>query len=160
MRLNTLIRRVERLRDEVSGMMREVCEGGKVQRWVVDAYKGQLREGLNAEGVLMNGGYYSKVHEKARRSRGLPTDHVYLDFEGDMQRGMKVEYSDSGFSVVTGDWKQELIDEVMRTGYWPASNGHGPYYGRVFGLTEENMAELTRVVAPMLAASVRRRLLK
>ena len=90
---------------------------------------------------------------------GLPVDHVYLSFEGDMQNGMQVEYSATGFSVVTTDWKQRLVDETMRTGYWPSSGYNAPEYGPVFGLTAENKGKLARLIAPSVASKIRNRLL-
>ena len=71
-----------------------------------------------------------------------------ISYEGDMQEGMQVEYTETGFSVVTTDWKQRLVDEVMRTGYWPSSGYNAPEYGPVFGLTAEKRGELARRIAP------------
>lgn len=156
MRLNTLIRRVERVRDEVVPAVKAACE--KEAAWIVSANREQMAEGLNAEGVLMNGGVYSPTSVRERAKRGLPVDHVYLSYEGDMQEGMKVEYTETGFSVVTTDWKQRLVDEAMRTGYWPSSGYNAPEYGPVFGLTVEKRGELARRIAPSVARSVRRRL--
>lgn len=156
MRLNTLIRRIEKVRDEVVPAVRAACE--KEKDWIVSANREQLAEGLNAEGVLMNGGVYSPTSRNLRAKRGLPVDHVYLSYEGDLQSGMQVEYSDTGFSVVTTDWKQRLVDEAMRTGYWPSSGYNAPEYGPVFGLTAEKRGELARRIAPGVARAVRRRL--
>lgn len=156
MRLNTLIRRIEKVRDEVVPAVRAACE--KEAAWIVSANREQLAEGLNAEGVLMNGGVYSPTSVRQRAKRGLPVDHVYLSYEGDMQAGMFVEYSETGFSVVTTDWKQRLVDEAMRTGYWPSSGYNAPEYGPVFGLTAAKRGELARRIAPNVARAVRRRL--
>ena len=157
MRLNTLIRRIERVRDEVVPAVRAACE--KEAAWIVSANREQLAAGLNAEGVLMNGGVYSPTSVRQRAKMGLPVDHVYLSYEGDMQAGMQVEYTETGFSVVTTDWKQRLVDEAMRTGYWPSSGYNAPEYGPVFGLTAEKRGELARRIAPNIARAVRRRLL-
>ena len=154
MRLNTLIRRIEKVRDEVVPAVRAACE--KEASWIVSANREQLAEGLNAEGVLMNGGVYSPTSVRQRAKRGLPVDHVYLSYEGDMQAGMQVEYSETGFSVKTSDWKQELVDYTMETGHWPP--GNQPEYGPVFGLTAEKRGELARRIAPNVARAVRRRL--
>jgi hypothetical protein len=124
----------------------------------VSANKEQLAEGLNAEGVLMYGGVYSPTSVRQRAKRGLPVDHVYLSYEGDMQAAMQVEYSETGFSVVTTDWKQRLVDEAMRTGYWPSSGYNAPEYGPVFGLTAEKRGELARRIMPNVARAVRRRI--
>ena len=156
MRLNTLIRRIEKVRDEVVPAVRAACE--KEAAWIVSANREQLSEGLNAAGVLMNGGVYSPTSRNLRSKRGLPVDHVYLSYEGDMQSGMQVEYTETGFSVVTTDWKQRLVDEAMRTGYWPSSGYNAPEYGPVFGLTAEKRGELARRIAPGVARAVRRRL--
>ena len=157
MRLNTLIRRVERVRDEIVPAVKAACE--RESAWIVEANREQLAAGLNAEGVLMNGGVYSPTSIRQRAKMGLPVDHVYLSFEGNMQEGMRVEYSDTGFSVVTTDWKQRLVDEAMRTGYWPSSGYNAPEYGPVFGLTAEKRGELARRIAPMVAGKIRNRLL-
>ena len=157
MRLNTLIRRIERVRDEVVPAVKAACE--KEAAWIVSANREQLAAGLNAEGVLMNGGVYSPTSVRQRTKRGLPVDHVYLSYEGDMQEGMQVEYTETGFSVVTTDWKQRLVDEVMRTGYWPSSGYNAPEYGPVFGLTAENMNALAVRIKPRVARSIRNRLL-
>jgi len=132
----------------------------KEESWIVEANKGQLREGLNANGVLMNGGAYSPTSIMKRSARGLPTDHVYLSFEGDLQDGMKVEFSETGFAVVSTDWKQRLVDEAMRTGYWPATGYEAPEYGPVFGLTAVNRGLLARRIAPRVSKSVKGKLLK
>lgn len=160
MRLNTLIRRIERVKEEVVPMVRSACEKQSVARWIVSANKEQLSAGLNAEGAIMNGGVYSPTSRRLRERRGLPIDHVYLSFEGDMQEGMQVEYSETGFSVVTTDWKQQLVDEVMRTGYWPSSGYNAPEYGPVFGLTQKNKGLLARMIAPVIGKSIRKRLLQ
>ena len=115
MRLNTLIRRVERLQGELVPAVKEACV--KREKWIVAANREQLGEGLNADGVLMNGGVYSPTSIRQRAKKGLPIDHVYLSFEGDLQAGMFVEFGETGFAVVTTDWKQQLVDEAMRTGY-------------------------------------------
>lgn len=156
MRLNTLIRRIERVRDEVVPAVRAACEKEAV--WIVSANREQLAAGLNAEGVLMNGGEYSPYHLFRRMRRGLPVRHVYLDFDGGLQEGMYVEYSETGFSVKTSDWKQELVDYTMETGHWPP--GNQPEYGPVFGLTAEKRGELARRIAPNIARKLRRRLVK
>ena len=159
MRLNTLIRRIERVKEELVPMVRTACERQSVARWIVSANKEQLAAGLNAAGEMMNGGVYSPTSIRQRAKMGLPVDHVYLSFEGDMQEGMQVEYSDTGFSVVTTDWKQRLVDEAMRTGYWPSSGYNAPEYGPVFGLTAEKKGELARMITPMVARGLRRKLL-
>ena len=154
MRLNTLIRRVERLQGELVPAVKEACV--KEEKWIVAANREQLGEGLNADGVLMNGGVYSETSRRLRGRRGLPIDHVYLSFEGDLQAGMRVEFGETGFSVVTTDWKQELVDYVMETGHWPP--GNKPEYGPVFGLTAEKKGELARLIAPSVAGRIRNRL--
>ena len=154
MRLNTLIRRLEKVRDEVVPAVRAACE--KEAAWIVSANREQLAEGLNAEGVLMNGGEYSPYHLFRRMRKGLPVRHVYLDFDGGLQSGMQVEYSETGFSVVTTDWKQWMVDYAMETGHWPP--GNQPEYGPVFGLTAAKKGELARRIAPGVARAVRRRL--
>ena len=154
MRLNTLIRRVERLQGELVPAVKEACV--KREKWIVAANREQLGEGLNAEGVLMNNGEYSPYHLFRRMRRGLPVRHVYLDFEGDLQAGMFVEFGETGFSVRTTDWKQELVDYVMETGHWPP--GNKPEYGPVFGLTAEKKGELARLIAPSVASRIRNRL--
>ena len=155
MRLNTLILRVERLQGELVPAVKEACV--KREKWIVAANREQLGEGLNADGVLMNGGVYSETSRRLRGRRGLPIDHVYLSFEGDLQAGMRVEFGETGFSVVTTDWKQQLVDYVMETGHWPP--GNKPEYGPVFGLTAEKKGELARLIAPSVASKIRNRLL-
>ena len=154
MRLNTLIRRIEKVRDEVVPAVRAACE--KEASWIVSANREQLAEGLNAEGVLMSGGEYSPYHLFRRMRKGLPVRHVYLDFDGGLQSGMRVEYSETGFSVVTTDWKLWMVDYAMETGHWPP--GNQPEYGPVFGLTAAKKGELARRIAPGVARAVRRRL--
>lgn len=160
MRLNTLIRRVEKAQGEVLACVKTACESPAVQRWIVSANQDQLSKGLNANGVLMNGGRYSPVAIKQRLSRGLPVNHVYLSFEGDLQRGMKVEYSQTGFAIVSTDWKERLVEEAMRTGYWPSSGYEAPEYGPVFGLTAANKGELSRMIRPIVGSKLRRRIMK
>ena len=158
MRLNTLIRRVERLQGELLPAVKEACV--KREKWIVAANREQLGEGLNADGVLMNGGVYSPTSIRQRAKKGLPIDHVYLSFEGDLQAGMRVEFGETGFSVVTTDWKQQLVDEAMRTGYWPSSGYNAPHYGPVFGLDAVSRGMLMWRIRPRVSEGVRRRLLK
>ena len=54
MRLNTLIRRVERVQSEILPIVRKACEGE--ERTIVDLNRAQLARGENAEGMMMNGG--------------------------------------------------------------------------------------------------------
>ena len=157
MRLNTLIRQVERLQSEILPIVRKACEGE--ERTIVDLNRAQLARGENAEGVMMNGGEYSEHYAAFRRRKGLPIDHVYLSFEGDLQDGMKVEFTETGFSVVTTDWKQQLVDEAMRTGYWPSSGYNAPHYGPVFGLDAVSRGMLMWRIRPKVSEGVRRRLL-
>jgi hypothetical protein len=158
MRLNTLIRRVERVRDDMVLYVKAACE--KEKEAIVDLNRAQLERGENAEGVLMNGGAYSPTSVRQRAKLGLPIDHVYLSFEGDLQETMKVEFTETGFSVVTTDWKQQLVDEAMRTGYWPSSGYNAPHYGPVFGLDEVSRGLLMWRIRPRVAVSIRNRLLK
>ena len=145
------------MQGELLPAVKEACV--KREKWIVAANREQLGEGLNADGVLMNGGVYSETSRRLRGRRGLPIDHVYLSFEGDLQAGMRVEFGETGFSVVTTDWKQQLVDEAMRTGYWPSSGYNAPEYGPVFGLTAETKGELARLIAPSVGRRLRRKLL-
>jgi hypothetical protein len=138
--------------------VKAACE--KEKEAIVDLNRAQLARGENAEGVLMNGGAYSPTSVRQRAKLGLPIDHVYLSFEGDLQEGMKVEFTETGFSVVTTDWKQQLVDEAMRTGYWPSSGYNAPHYGPVFGLDEVGRGLLMWRIRPRVAVSIRNRLLK
>lgn len=158
MRLNTLINRVEKAGREVERYVREACEQQVAQRWIVDANRGQLAEGKNARGEMMNGGVYSPHYMFFRMRRGLPVRHVYLNLDGGLQEGMMVEYSETGFSVKSTDWKQQFVDYTMETGHWPP--GNQPEYGPVFGLTEENKGLLARMIAPVVAGKIRRRILQ
>ena len=155
MRLNTLIRRVERVRDDMEDEVRKACRNH--ERWIVSANKKQLKKGNNANGWLMNAGKYSRSHNWARRYVELPVDHVYLDFGGDLQDEMYVEFGQHGFNVRSNDWKQWMVDYTMETGYWPS--GHKTaHYGHVFGLDAANKAKLARKIAPTLAKRVRKKL--
>ena len=158
MRLNTLIRRVEKVRDDMVAIVKGACE--KEKDAIVDLNRAQLARGENAEGVMMNGGAYSPTSIKQRAKLGLPIDHVYLSFEGDLQDGMKVEFTETGFSVVTTDWKQQLVDEAMRTGYWPSSGYNAPHYGPVLGLDAVSRGMLMWRIRPRVSVSIRNRLLK
>ena len=158
MRLNTLIRRVERVQSEILPIVRKACE--KEKDAFVDLNRAQLARGENAEGVMMNGGAYSPTSIRQRAKLGLPIDHVYLLLSGDLQDGMKVEFTETGFSVVTTDWKQQLVDEAMRTGYWPSSGYNAPHYGPVFGLDAVSRGMLMWRIRPRVAGSIRNRLLK
>ena len=157
MRLNTLIRRVERLQSEVAAVVKDACM--REERTIVDLNRAQLARGENAEGVMMNGGAYSPTSIRQRAKLGLPIDHVYLLLSGDLQDGMKVEFTETGFSVVTTDWKQQLVDEAMRTGYWPSSGYNAPHYGPVFGLDAVSRGMLMWRIRPRVAGSIRSRLL-
>ena len=155
MRLNTLIKRIERVQSEILPIVRKACEGE--ERTIVDLNRAQLARGENAEGVMMNGGEYSEHYAAFRRRKGLPTDHVYLLLSGDL---MKVEFTETGFSVVTTDWKQQLVDEAMRTGYWPSSGYNAPHYGPVFGLDAVSRGMLMWRIRPRVSVSIRNRLLR
>lgn len=156
MRLNTLIRRVERVQSEILPIVRKACEGE--ERTIVDLNRAQLARGENAEGVMMNGGEYSEHYAAFRRRKGLPTDHVYLLLSGDLQDKMKVEFTETGFSVVTDDWKQWMVDYTWETGSWPP--GDKPHYGPVFGLDAVSRGMLMWRIRPRVAGSIRNRLLK
>ena len=160
MRLNTLIGRVERVQDGLISAVRDACE--KEEKWIVEANKRQLKAGVNTDGGLMAGGDYAPTTIFRRTKRGLPVDHVYLDYEGGLQGGMYVEYGAEGFNVKTTDWKQWMVDYTRRTGYWPIDGGPDtelPEYGEVFGLTVENMFALAARIKPRVARSIRNRLL-
>ena len=156
MRLNTLIRRVERVQSEILPIVRKACEGE--ERTIVDLNRAQLARGENAEGVMMNGGEYSEHYAAFRRRKGLPIDHVYLLLSGDLQDKMRVEFSETGFSVVTDDWKQWMVDYTRETGSWPP--GDKPHYGPVFGLDAVSRGVLMWRIRPRVAGSIRNRLLK
>jgi hypothetical protein len=156
MRLNTLIRRVEKVQSEILPIVRKACEGE--ERTIVDLNRAQLARGENAEGVLMNGGEYSEHYAAFRRRKGLPTDRVYLLLGGDLQDKMRVEFSETGFSVVTDDWKQWMVEYARETGSWPP--GDKPHYGPVFGLDEVSRGMLMWRIRPRVAVSIRNRLLK
>ena len=156
MRLNTLIRRVERLQSEVAAVVKDACM--REERTIVDLNRAQLARGENAEGVMMNGSEYSEHYAAFRRRKGLPTDHVYLLLSGDLQDKMRVEFSETGFSVVTDDWKQWMVDYTRETGSWPP--GDKPHYGPVFGLDAVSRGMLMWRIRPRVAGSIRNRLLK
>ena len=161
MRLNTLIKQIERVQSEILPIVRKACEGE--ERTIVDLNRAQLARGENAEGVMMNGGAYSPTSIRQRAKLGLPIDHVYLSFEGDLQDGMKVEFTETGFSVVTTDWKQELVDYTMKTGNWPTGvspDDEVPEYGPVFGLDAVSRGMLMWRIRPRVAGSIRNRLMK
>ena len=155
MRLNTLIRRVEKVRDDMVAIVKGACK--KEKDAIVDLNRAQLARGENAEGVMMNGGDYSPTSIRQRAKLGLPIDHVYLSFEGDLQDGMKVEFTETGFSVVTDDWKQWMGDYTRETGRWPP--GDKPHYGPVFGLDAVSRGMLMWRIRPRVSEGVRRRLL-
>ena len=154
MRLNTLIRRVERVQSEILPIVRKACEGE--ERTIVDLNRAQLARGENAEGVMMNGGDYSEHYAAFRRRKGLPTDHVYLLLSGDLQDKMRVEFTETGFSVVTDDWKQWMVDYTRETGSWPP--GNKPHYGPVFGLDETSRGMLVWRIRERVSEGIRRRL--
>ena len=156
MRLNTLIKRVERVQSEILPIVRKACEGE--ERTIVDLNRAQLARGENAEGALMNGGEYSEHYAAFRRRKGLPIDHVYLLLSGDLQDKMRVEFSEMGFSVVTDDWKQWMVDYTRETGSWPP--GDKPHYGPVFGLDAVSRGMLMWRIRPRVSVSIRNRLLK
>jgi len=156
MRLNTLIRRIEGVQSEILPIVRKACEGE--ERTIVDLNREQLAWGGNAEGAMMNGGKYSEHYAAFRRRKGLPTDHVYLLLIGDLQDKMRVEFSETGFSVVTDDWKQWMVDYTRETGSWPP--GDKPHYGPVFGLDAVSRGMLMCRIRPRVAGSIRNRLLK
>ena len=156
MRLNTLIRRVERVQSEILPIVRKACEGE--ERTIVDLNRAQLARGENAEGVMMNGGEYSEHYAAFRRRKGLPTDHVYLLLSGDLQDKMRVEFSETGFSVVTDDWKQWMVDYTRETGSWPP--GDKPHYGPVFRLDAVSRGMLMWRIRPRVSVSIRNRLLR
>lgn len=157
MRLNTLIRKVERLQSELVPIVRKACK--KEKETIVNLNRAQLQRGENADGVLMNGGEYSMTGAAKRMAKGLPIDHVYLRETGGLQDGMNVEFTETGFSVITTDWKKQLVDEVMRTGYWPSSGYNAPFYGPVFGLDAVSMGILMWNIKPRVTNGVRERLL-
>ena len=156
MRLNTLIRRIEKVQSEILPIVRKACEGE--ERTIVDLNRAQLARGENAEGVMMNGGDYSEHYAAFRRRKGLPTDYVYLLLGGDLQDKMRVEFSETGFSVVTDDWKQWMVDYTRETGSWPP--GDKPHYGPVFGLDAVSRGMLMWRIRPRVSVSIRNRLLK
>lgn len=156
MRLNKLIKRIEKVQENLIPLVKEACERKSTEKWIVNANRQQLSQGINTNGVLMNDGVYSPSTIRQRLRRNLPVDHVYLSFIGDMQQGMKVEYSDTGFSVATTDWKQALVDEVMSTGYWPTSVNSSPEYGPVFGLTTEHKRQLAKLIEPIVVKKIRK----
>lgn len=150
--LSDMITRVERAQGECNGLVRDACM--RNERSIIDMNIEQLNHGLNADGELMNDGMYSPSWMKKRAMRGLPTDHVYLMYEGGLQGGMKVNFGESGMSVQTDDWKQSLVDIVMSTRYWPPTS-HQTEYGPVFGLTSENKVRLSDMIKPIIIDEIR-----
>ena len=157
MRLNTLIRRVERVREEIVPAVKAACEKNK--KAILDYQQLQLYRGMNADGNLMGTGYSLK-HKNARLALGLPVDHVYLDFEGGLHEGMDVEFSNTGFAIVTNDWKMKLVEISLKTGYWVASNGTHLEYGPVFGLDDVSKNMLVWKIKPDVCRKIRNRLLR
>ena len=156
MRLNTLIGRVERVQRDMLLIVRGACE--REERAIVELNRLQLQRGLNAEGELMNGGEYSDKYAAFRRRKGLPTDHVYLLLSGDLQDGMRVEFGETGFSLVSSDWKQWMVDYTRETGSWPP--GNKPHYGAVFGLDETSRGMLVWRIRERVSEGIRNRLLQ
>ncbi|MBO4382224.1 MAG: hypothetical protein IKV77_05095 [Alistipes sp.] len=155
MRLKTLINRVEKAREDMQQYVREACQREKQS--IINYNRLQLRRGVNADGEMMNGGVYSDQYAAFRMRKGLPIDHVYLLLSGDLQDGMDVEFTNTGFSVVSTDWKQWMVEYTMETGSWPP--GNKPQYGPVFGLDDTGKTMLAWKIKPVVARSLRRKLL-
>ena len=156
MRLQTLIDRVERAQQDMLLYVQKACKREK--RSIINYNRLQLHRGENAVGEMMGGGEYSDSYTAYRRRKGLPIDHVYLLLSGDLQDGMNVEYTSTGFSVVSTDWKQWMVDYTMETGSWPP--GDKPHYGPVFGLDETSKEMLRWKITPIVGELARRRILQ
>ena len=143
------------MRDEVVPAVRAACE--KEADSIVALNQLQLLSGENVDGKLMNDGVYSEHYARYRQHRGLPIDRVLLDLTGDLQDGMRVEFTDTGFSIVSSDWKQWMVDYTRETGSWPP--GNKPHYGQVFGLSKINIEQLVYEIRPIVANRLRKRLM-
>lgn len=92
---------------------------------IVSLNKDQLSKGINNKGDLIKPDYLPATVE-IKKTKGQPTDKVYLLDTGAWQGDMKVEHHNDKLSVISNDFKEPLL--------------HYKYGEEIEGLTDENIS--------------------
>ncbi|MBS1915662.1 MAG: hypothetical protein JST87_05255 [Bacteroidetes bacterium] len=83
----------------------------------------QWRQGLRKDGSSIEPYPYSKPYAKKRQKAGLQTDHIDVNFTGNLYRGYKVEFTPQSVNMTNGVDYEKYVSKR---------------YELLYGLSEEN----------------------
>jgi hypothetical protein len=115
---------------------------------IVDLNTSQLSEGLRSDGGQIEPEYFSPVYAKFKKAIGakppLGTPNLFL--EGNFYRGFYAKKVNDWIEIHSSDWKEKKLREK--------------YSDEIFGLTESNKSELSKLSLPNLLKNIRNELYK
>lgn len=130
--IDELLDRVERFNDELTSgrLIKEIIMANEAYIIDMNAYEQLYERGVNRLGVsIMDYRPYSPYTISYKKAVGQPYDRVTLRDEGDFYRGFYIEADDRMFYISSTDDKTDKLTKK--------------YTNYIFGLTDENKAELT-----------------
>lgn len=130
--IDELLDRVERFNEELTSgrLMHDIIMANEAYIIDMNAYEQLYKRGVNRMGVsIMDYRPYSPYTIRYKKAVGQPYDRVTLRDEGDFYRGFFIEADDRMFYISSTDDKTQKLTKK--------------YTNYIFGLTDENKAELT-----------------
>lgn len=130
--IDELLDMVERFNEELTSgrMIQEIIMANEAYIIDMNAYEQLYNKGVNRLGVsIMDYRPYSPYTISYKKEVGQPHDRVTLRDEGDFYRGFFIEADDTMFYISSTDEKTDNLTKK--------------YTNYIFGLTDENKAELT-----------------
>lgn len=130
--IDELLDRVERFNEELTSgrLMHDIILANEAYIIDMNAYEQLYNKGVNRLGVsIMDYRPYSPYTISYKKAVGQPYDRVTLRDEGDFYRGFFIEADDRMFYISSTDDKTNKLTKK--------------YTNYIFGLTDENKAELT-----------------
>lgn len=130
--IDELLDRVERFNEELTSgrLMHDIIMANEAYIIDMNAYEQLYNKGVNRLGVsIMDYRPYSPYTIGYKKAVGQPYDRVTLRDEGDFYRGFFIEADDRMFYISSTDEKTNKLTKK--------------YTNYIFGLTDENKAELT-----------------
>lgn len=130
--IDELLDRVERFNEELTSgrLMHDIILANEAYIIDMNAYEQLYNKGVNRLGVsIMDYRPYSPYTIAYKKAVGQPYDRVTLRDEGDFYRGFFIEADDRMFYISSTDEKTDKLTKK--------------YTNYIFGLTDENKAELT-----------------
>lgn len=133
--IENLRRRVAQFNEGLTSgqYFQEIISNNEGEIVAMNADEQLYEEGINAVGIsIMDYAPYAPSTIKRKIAKGQPYNRVTLRDEGDFEASFFIEADRQKFEIKASDWKAEYLTRR--------------YGSQILGLTEENVARLTREI--------------